>query len=123
MKTIRKVFVHGGSHLLAIPPQWLAQERITSNDYLKWSYIWESASSGKSNTWRISNQMMKCWNNCGTDITFDDGIIGKTGKKILSTWMAQDMTVLILLTIRKFRSQIQSHPKKIIGQTYNYYGR
>lgn len=25
---------------------------------------------------------MKCWYNCGTDIIFDDGVIGKTGKKI-----------------------------------------
>jgi hypothetical protein len=26
--------------------------------------------------------MMKCWYNCGTDIMFDDGARGKTGKKI-----------------------------------------
>jgi hypothetical protein len=25
---------------------------------------------------------MKCWYNCGTDIIFDDGVRGKTGKKI-----------------------------------------
>lgn len=25
---------------------------------------------------------MKCWYNCGADITFDDGVRGKTGKKI-----------------------------------------
>jgi hypothetical protein len=26
--------------------------------------------------------MMKCWYNCGTEITFDYGIISRTGKKI-----------------------------------------
>lgn len=25
---------------------------------------------------------MKCWYNCGIDITFDDGVIGKTGRRI-----------------------------------------
>ena len=31
---------------------------------------------------RFGNIMMKCWYNCGTHIIFDDGIRGKTGKKI-----------------------------------------
>lgn len=34
-----------------------------------------------SEKWRSSSKM-KCWYNCGTDIIFDDGVRGKTGKKI-----------------------------------------